>query len=69
MWNAVSSLQRDVARTERILSESALPIPSLECQSNQEVPNNLYGQGGVRAFEAYKYATAAKNKLDLAARK
>ena len=51
LYQANSSLIRDIDNTRRILEETAQGIPTSSC-SSENIPNNLYGYGMVNALYA-----------------
>jgi subtilisin family serine protease len=56
MWEAVPALDRQIAKTNQILYETALHQTSSECESRQPTPNNVYGHGTVNAEKAIQRA-------------
>lgn len=48
-------MARDIAKTEFIINKSAFNLTSTECDSMQ-VPNNVYGYGGIQIEQAYELA-------------
>jgi serine protease AprX len=56
LWSAVPELKNQIALTESLLNETAVPVAVEECGGGQ--PNNLYGFGRLDVRAAYDLALA-----------
>jgi len=64
IWSATPSLIGDIGRTERIIAETArpIPIPPSDCGAPSEWPNNTAGFGLVDAYAAVARAFGESNE-------
>jgi serine protease AprX len=68
LWSSIPTLRHDVARTESLLEQTALPLASDQaCGSDSPtaVPNNVYGYGMLNVEAAYYYFTVMTQRFYL----
>lgn len=64
LWSAFPDLRGQIETTERILNQSAVPVPDTQCGSDG-VPNNLYGFGRLDIKAAFELASTRLSAADL----
>jgi subtilisin family serine protease len=65
LWCAVPSLKNDVAATEQILNESAVPLSSTDGCGATGIPNDTYGNGRLDVKAAVDYALLETTPLTI----